>query len=105
MAEISPEEQSEKTQSCRENLCNEIQLKGPQRQKQTQEQIKKKRSWQACLVYENSTETRMRWKDRYCYSIKTEDSLSRQKHSTVVDGYFRKYGLCHTEKERGEGSN
>ena len=28
-AEISPEEQSEKMQSCWENLWNEIQLKGP----------------------------------------------------------------------------
>ena len=39
--EMRPEEQSEKTESCRENLWNEIQLKGPQRQKQTQEQNKK----------------------------------------------------------------
>ena len=29
-AEIRPEEPSEKTESCRENLWNEIQLKGPQ---------------------------------------------------------------------------
>ena len=28
-AEIRPEEQSEKTESCRENVWNEIQLKGP----------------------------------------------------------------------------
>ena len=28
-AEIRQDEQSEKTESCRENLCNEIQLKGP----------------------------------------------------------------------------
>ena len=28
-AEIRPEEQSVKTESCRENLWNEIQLKGP----------------------------------------------------------------------------
>ena len=28
-AEIRPEEQSEKTESCRENLWNEMQLKGP----------------------------------------------------------------------------
>ena len=28
-AEIRPEEQREKTESCRENLWNEIQLKGP----------------------------------------------------------------------------
>ena len=28
-AEIRPEEQSEKTESCLENLWNEIQLKGP----------------------------------------------------------------------------
>ena len=27
--EIRPEEQSEKTETCRENLWNEIQLKGP----------------------------------------------------------------------------
>ena len=32
-AEIRPEEQNEKAESCRENLWNEIQLKGPQRQK------------------------------------------------------------------------
>ena len=31
--EIRPEEQSEKTESCRENVWNEIQLKGPERQK------------------------------------------------------------------------
>ena len=40
-AEISPEEQSEKTESCRENLLNAIQLKRPQGQKYTQEQNKK----------------------------------------------------------------
>ena len=40
-AEIRPEERSEKTESRRENLLNEIQLKGPQRQKQTQEQTRK----------------------------------------------------------------
>ena len=28
-AEIRPEEQSEKTETCEENLWNEIQLKGP----------------------------------------------------------------------------
>ena len=28
-AEIKPEEQSEKAESCRESLWNEIQLKGP----------------------------------------------------------------------------
>ena len=39
-AEIRPEEQSEKTESCRENIWNEIQLEGPQKQKQTQEQNK-----------------------------------------------------------------
>ena len=32
-AEIRPEEQSQKTESCRENLWNEIQLKGPHREK------------------------------------------------------------------------
>ena len=37
-AETRPEEQSKKGENCRENLWNEIQLKGPQRQKQTQEQ-------------------------------------------------------------------
>ena len=40
-AEIRLEEQSEKAESCRENLWNEIQLKGPYRQKQTQEKNKK----------------------------------------------------------------
>ena len=40
-AEIRLEEQSEKAQSCWENLWNEIQLKGQERQKKTQEQNKK----------------------------------------------------------------
>ena len=40
-AEIRPKEQSEKAESCRENLWNKIQLKGPLRQKQSQEQNKK----------------------------------------------------------------
>ena len=40
-AEKRPEEQSEKTEICWESLWNEIQLKGPQRQKKTQEQNKK----------------------------------------------------------------
>ena len=56
-AEIKPEEQSEIAESCREKVWDEIQLKGPQRQKQTQEQNKKEwassagRSGQAQLVY------------------------------------------------------
>ena len=33
--------ESERADNCRENLWTEIQLKGPQRQKQTQEQNKK----------------------------------------------------------------
>ena len=48
-AEIRPEQESEEAESCRENLWNEIQLNGPRRQKQTQEQNKK--SGQARLVY------------------------------------------------------
>ena len=41
MAEIRPEEQSEKEESCRQNLLNKIQLKGSYRQKQTQSQNEK----------------------------------------------------------------
>ena len=41
LAEIKLEEKTEKLRSCRENLWNEIQLKGPQRQKHSQEQNKK----------------------------------------------------------------
>ena len=40
-AESRPEEPSEETYSYRENLWNEIQLKVPERQEQTQEQNKK----------------------------------------------------------------
>ena len=40
-AEIRPEEQGEKAESCRENLWNGTQLKGSYRQKQTQEQNEK----------------------------------------------------------------
>ena len=39
--ETRPEEQSKKVASCQENLWNEIELKGPRRQKQTQEQNEK----------------------------------------------------------------
>ena len=46
-AEIRPEEQSEKAENCRENLSNDIQLKRPYRQKQTQEQNKKK--WESSV--------------------------------------------------------
>ena len=38
---LRPEEHSEKAKSCRENLWSEIELNGPLRQKQTQEQNKK----------------------------------------------------------------
>ena len=40
-AEIRPEEQSEKADSCQENSMKEIQLEGPKRQISTQEQNKK----------------------------------------------------------------
>ena len=40
-AEIRLEEQNQKMERCRENLWTEIQLKGPHRQIQTQEQNKK----------------------------------------------------------------
>ena len=48
-AEIRPEEQSEKTESCREKLWNEIQLKGLQDRNKHKNRIK--RSEQARLVY------------------------------------------------------
>ena len=48
-AEIRPEEQSEKAESCRENLLDEIQLKGPQDRNRHKNRIK--RSGQAGLVY------------------------------------------------------
>ena len=41
-AELRLEEQSEKAESCRENLWNEIQLKGPHRQIKTQVQNEKR---------------------------------------------------------------
>ena len=41
MAVVRPEEQSEKAESSRENLWNEIRLKGPKRQKQTQDKSEK----------------------------------------------------------------
>ena len=48
-AEIRPEEQSEKAESCRENLWNEIQLKGPQDRNRPKKRLK--RSGQTRLVY------------------------------------------------------
>ena len=48
-AEIRPEEQVEKAESCWEKLWNEIQLKG-HKERNTQEE-NKKRSGQARLVY------------------------------------------------------
>ena len=48
--EIKPEKQSEKTESCRENLWNEIQLKGPKKT-EIDTRTEMKRSGQALLVY------------------------------------------------------
>ena len=56
-AEIRPEEQIEKAESCRENLWREIQLKGPQRQKQTQEQDKKEGASLVSLCHRPQTTT------------------------------------------------
>ena len=46
---MRPEEQSEKTESCRENLWNKIQLKGPHDRNRHKSRTKK--SGQARLVY------------------------------------------------------
>ena len=48
LAEMRPKEQSEKAGSCRENLWNEIQMKGPQRNRHKN---RLERSGQAWLVY------------------------------------------------------
>ena len=48
-AEIRPEEQSEKAESNLESLWNEIQLKGPQREKQTEEENKKE--WEGSVGF------------------------------------------------------
>ena len=40
-AEMRPEEENEKAENCGENLWNEIQLEGPESQKQIQEENKK----------------------------------------------------------------
>ena len=62
-ADIRPEDQSEKAESFRDNLWKEIQLKGPYKQKQTQEQ--NKNSGQARLVYvwdvNHNISTTRRW--------------------------------------------
>ena len=50
MADIRPEEQSEKTESCRENLWNEVQLKGPKRETDIRTEYKK-RNGQARLIF------------------------------------------------------
>ena len=52
--EIRSEEQSEKVDGCQGNLWNEIQLKGPYRQKQTQEQNKKEWASLAGLCHDIS---------------------------------------------------
>ena len=49
MAEIRPEEQSEKSESCRENLRIELQLKGHKDRNRHKNRLK--RSGQARLVY------------------------------------------------------
>ena len=50
---MRPEEQSDKAKSTRENVWDEIQLKGPQRQKQTQEQNKKEWASSVGLYYKH----------------------------------------------------
>ena len=74
-AEIRSQEHSEKAERCQENLWNEIQSKGPQRQKQTQGQNEKKRSGQARLVYVKNVNrnipTTWRWARGDFHSDKT----------------------------------
>ena len=53
-AEKRPEEESEKAESYQVNLWNKIQLKGPYRQKQTQEQNKKEWASLAGLCHDIS---------------------------------------------------
>ena len=48
-AELITEEQIGKAEICREKLWNETELKGPQRQKQTQEQNEKE--WASSVSY------------------------------------------------------
>ena len=50
-AGIRPEEQREKAESCRENLWNEIELKGPHTKNRNRHKNRIKRSGQARLVY------------------------------------------------------
>ena len=47
-ADIRPEEQSEKAESCRGHLWNEVQLKWPQKQKLAQEE-KNKKEWSSSV--------------------------------------------------------
>ena len=50
-AEVRPEGQSEKTEICREDLWNKIQLKGPPHQDRNRYKNRIKRRGQARLVY------------------------------------------------------
>ena len=57
--EIRSEKQSEKAESCRENLWNEIQLEGPKRQTETEEKNNKKEwaiSVGLCQTYVSPTD-------------------------------------------------
>ena len=62
-AELRPQEQSEKTESCRENLWNQIQLKGHKDRNRPKNRIKKrvgKLGWFMLDIYRNIPTTRRR---------------------------------------------
>ena len=89
--EIRPEdEQSENAESFRDNLCSEIQLKGPQRQKQTQEHVR--RSGQARLVYvkdiNRDITTTRKWARGDLIATNTSPSVNVPHYLIVLKVFF-----------------
>ena len=74
-AEIKPEEQSQKTESCRESLWNGKQSKGPYRQKWARAQHKKEGWWRGA----EGREERMK-------AINTKTLFARDERGEVVSG-------------------
>ena len=70
-AEIRPEEQSEKAESCQENLWNEIQLKGHKDRK-----AQDKKLWASLAVYVKYVNRNITTRRRACGGVLPKDNVN-----------------------------
>ena len=94
-AEIRPEELSKKAEICQENFWNEIQLKGPQRRRQTQDQDSKEGQAQLNINRNIPTTSSVARGDLRHYNKQPRVVNPLTHHSTVR----RHTSLCHAPSQ------